>query len=75
MALMYTQCILGNFQYGDVHKVQFFMITNASTSKEIWNNYVDIEQKIMQVRLIISLCTWGYNSLGDPIRQHEVWKK
>ncbi len=34
MDLMYVQCILGNFQYGDVHKVQFFMIANASTLKE-----------------------------------------
>ncbi len=41
----------------------------------IWNNYVDIQQKIMQVRFNIFLSTWGYNSLGDPTRQHEVWRK
>ncbi len=29
----------------------------------------------MQVIFIIFLSTWGYNSLGDPTRQHEVWKK
>ncbi len=29
----------------------------------------------MQVRINIFLSTWGYNSLGDPTRQHEVWKK
>ncbi len=34
MGLMYAQCILGNFQYGGVHKVQFIMIANASTLKE-----------------------------------------
>ncbi len=35
----------------------------------------DIQQKIMQVRFIILLCTRGYNSLVDPIRQHNVWRK
>ncbi len=34
MGLIYVQCILGNFQYGGVHKVQFFMLANASTLKE-----------------------------------------
>ncbi len=34
MGLIYAQCILGNFQYGSVHKVQFFMLVNASTLKE-----------------------------------------
>ncbi len=34
MDLIYTQFILGNFQYGGIHKVQFFMIANASTLKE-----------------------------------------
>ncbi len=29
-----AQCILGNFQYGSVHKVQFFMLSNAFTLKE-----------------------------------------
>ncbi len=46
-----------------------------ANSEGIWNNYVDIQQKIMQVRFIILLCTQGYNSLVDPIRQHEVWRK
>ncbi len=41
----------------------------------IWNNYVDIEEKILQFRFIISLCTWGYISIGDPTWQHEVWRK
>ncbi len=41
----------------------------------IWTNYVDIEPKIMKVRFIIFLSTWGYNSLGDPTRQHKVWRK
>ncbi len=43
--------------------------------ERIWNNYVDIEQKITQVRFIISLSTRGYNSLGDLTRQHRVWRK
>ncbi len=34
MGLIFAQCVLGNFQYGSVHKVQFFMIANASTLKE-----------------------------------------
>ncbi len=34
MDLIYAQCILGNFQYGGVHKVEFFMIANTSTLKE-----------------------------------------
>ncbi len=34
MHLIYAQCVLCNFQYGGVHKVQFFMIANASTLKE-----------------------------------------
>ncbi len=29
----------------------------------------------MDVIFIIFLSTWGYNSLGDPTRQHKVWKK
>ncbi len=41
----------------------------------IWNNYVNIEQKIMQIRFTISLCTWGYISLGDPTWQDDVWRK
>ncbi len=34
MGLIYAQCILGIFQYGGIHKVQFFMLVNASTMKE-----------------------------------------
>ncbi len=34
MGFIYVQCILGNFQYGGVHKVQFFMLANASTTKQ-----------------------------------------
>ncbi len=48
---------------------------NFANSEGIWNNYVDIQQKIMQVRFIILLCTQGYISLIDPIRQHNVWRK
>ncbi len=38
----------------------------------IWNNYVEIHRKHMQVRIIIFRRTLCYNSLGNPIRQHEV---
>ncbi len=34
MDLIYTQCVLGNFQYCGIHKFQFFMIANAPTLKE-----------------------------------------
>ncbi len=59
-----------------VHHV-FFSLRSCclQTLEGIWNNYVDIEQKVMQVIFIIFLNTWGYNSLGDPTRQHKVWKK
>ncbi len=46
-----------------------------ANSEGIWNNYVDIQQKIMPIRFIIFLSTWRYNFLGDPTRQHEVWRK
>ncbi len=46
-----------------------------ANSEGISNNYFDIQQKIMLFRFIISLCTWGYISLGDPTCQHEVWRK
>ncbi len=53
---------------GPVHQAVIF-------AGGIWTNYIDIEEKIMQVRFIIFLSTWGYNSLGDLTRQHEVWRK
>ncbi len=34
MGLIYAQCILGNFQYGGIHKVQFFILDNTSNLKE-----------------------------------------
>ncbi len=48
MGLIYTQCILGNFQYGSIHNMwpehsHFFF-------EGISNNYIDIQQKNMQVR-------------------------
>ncbi len=83
--------VFGNFRetmwYGsanrsgdDVNKIAVTFCTSThllfcKLFEGIWNNYVDIEQKIMQVRFIISLCTWGYIYLGDPTRQHEVWRK
>ncbi len=49
--------------------------TRAANSEGIWNNYVYIQQKIMQVRFIILLCTQENNSLVDPTKQHDVWRK
>ncbi len=43
--------------------------------ERIWNNYIEIQWKSMQVIFIILLCTRGYNFLCDPTRQHEVWRK
>ncbi len=42
MDLIYKQCILGNFKYGGVHKVQFFYDCQRLYFEGIWNNYVDI---------------------------------
>ncbi len=47
----------------------------AQVHHVLWNNYVDIEQQVLQVIFIIFLSTWGYNSLGNTTRQHKVWKK
>ncbi len=61
----YTQCILGNFQYGgEVPQHSHF----CKHFEGIWNNYIYIQQKNMQVRFIIFLSTRGCNSLGDPMR-------
>ncbi len=49
--------------------------SHFANSEGIWNNYVDIQQQIMQIRFIIFLSTWGCKSLGDPTRQHKVWWK
>ncbi len=64
----------------DINKMVALFCTSTSLVfcklfEGIWNDYVDIEQKIMQFRFIISLCTWGYISLGNPTWQHEVWRK
>ncbi len=53
------------------HRIAFCL----QTLEGIWNNYVDIEQKVTQVIFIIFLSTCRYNSLSDSTRQHEVWKK
>ncbi len=46
---------------GTLHPRSMLALILAN-SEGIWNNYVDIQQKIMQVRFIIFLSTWGYNS-------------
>ncbi len=43
--------------------------------KGIWINYVDIQDKSIQVRFTMPLCTREYNSPGDPTRQYKVGKK
>ncbi len=53
-----------------VHHV--FLMVLSSDHKRIWNNYVEIQWKNMQV---IFWWTWAYNSLGEPIREHDVWRK
>ncbi len=45
-----------------------------ANSEGIWNNYFDIQQKSMQVKFIMFLCTRGYNSQGlkyKLIRKHQ----
>ncbi len=39
-------------------------------SERIWNNYIEIYQKNMQVIFIILLCPREYNCLGDSTRHH-----
>ncbi len=59
-----------------VHHVFFLLeILLLWNNLIIWNNYVEIHRKHMQVRIIIFRRTRWYNSLGDPTRQHEVWRK
>ncbi len=58
-----------------VHPAPHSIAFCLRTLERIWNNYIDIEQKVMQIEFIIFLSTWGYNSLGDSTRQHEVRKK
>ncbi len=41
----------------------------------IWNNYVEIHWQNQQVRIIIFRHILWYNSLGDPTRQHKVWRQ
>ncbi len=43
--------------------------------EKIWNNYIKMQWKSMQVIFIMFWCMQGYKSLGDPTRQHEVWRK
>ncbi len=39
----------------------------------IWNNYVDIQQKNIQVRFFMFLRGRGYNSLSHPALHYKVW--
>ncbi len=71
-----------NHSCSDVNKMAAPISRSSSTQycfcfqtfEGIWNNYVDIEQKVMQVIFIIFLSTWGYNSLGYPTRQQKMTK-
>ncbi len=87
--MWYRKVKVGNFRwttYGsanrscnDVNKIAAPFSTSwiafcLQTLEGIWNNYVDMEQKIMQIRFIISLCTCRYISLGDLTWKHKVSK-
>ncbi len=50
--------------------VQMQAIIFANSLKEY--EIIMLIYKIMQVRFIILLCSRGYNSLDDLIRQHDV---
>ncbi len=43
--------------------------------ERIWNNFIEIHWKSMQVMFNIFWNTLGYNSLDNPSRQHDVWRK
>ncbi len=68
----YIQCVLSNFKYDGDHKARqhshfckFF--------EGIWNNYIDIQQKNMQVRFSMILCAHGYYSLNYLTLHCKVW--
>ncbi len=42
-------------------------------SEGIWNNYVNRQQKNMQVRFIMILDAWGYNSFSHSTLHYKVW--
>ncbi len=50
-----------------------FFSWGSCCHERIWNNYIEINWKSMQVRFIMLLCTQRYTSLADLTRQHEVW--
>ncbi len=56
---------LGNFPYGSDHRTIEHSLF-CKFLEGIWNNYVDIQQKSMQVRFIMILHAWGYNTLTHP---------
>ncbi len=68
MGFICAQCILGNFQYGGDHNRCGIFAFFFKFFEGIWNNHIDIQQKNMQVRFIMFLCTRGYNFLGNPAR-------
>ncbi len=39
----------------------------------IWNNYVDIQHKNMQMKFIMILQARGYNYLSHPTLHYEIW--
>ncbi len=43
--------------------------------ERIWNNYVEIHWKSMQIMGFFFWCTRWYTSRGDPTRQDKVWRK
>ncbi len=62
-------------QDGGDQYITFLLSCRSCCHEIIWNNYIEIHWKNMQVMIIIFRCTLWYNCLGDLTRQHEVWRK
>ncbi len=56
-----------------VPSTKFSTLCQCLYFEGIWNNYGDIAQNNMEVRII--MCTQGYNSLGDPTKHLKQTKK
>ncbi len=68
---MISNMILFIIQNGDGCSVHF--VDRQFCFEGIWNNYIDIQWKNMQVIFIMFLYTLRYNSLGKLTWHYEVW--
>ncbi len=66
MDLIYEHSVLGNFQYGGYPQSSILYDCQHLYFEWIWNNYVDIQQKNIPVRITMISCVRGYNSLSYP---------